>query len=127
RGTGDHVRARLGEHEIRAQGLGLPRRDGRGGSVELDIESDELAFSPEIRAALAQLDPQFAAAYDEYAPIGTTTLQIAVRTGANLDEAGVRVQLRPLGASAARGGFASPCPAVTGSSCASKGCATAAR
>jgi hypothetical protein len=112
--TVEDVRARLGEHEIRAQGLVLPRRDGRGGSVELDIESDELAFSPEIRAALAQLDPQFAAAYDEYAPIGTTTLQIAVRTGANLDEAGVRVQLRPLGASAAWGGFPCRVEQVTG-------------
>ncbi|MEY2981095.1 MAG: hypothetical protein RL562_1322 [Planctomycetota bacterium] len=112
--TVEDVHARLGEHGIRAQGLVIPRRGDAPGSVQLDIESDELAFSPEIRAALAQLDPTFAAAYDDYAPVGTTTLRIAVRTGTAVDEPGVRVQLRPLGASAAWSGFPCRIEQVTG-------------
>lgn len=112
--TVDDVRAQLGEHEIRAKGLIRPRRGESAGTVELDIESDELAFSPEIRAALAQLDPSFAAVYDEYAPVGTTTLRIAVRNGPEVEEAGVRVQLRPLGASAAWRGFPCRVEQVTG-------------
>ncbi|MDA0933247.1 MAG: hypothetical protein O3C51_07290 [Planctomycetota bacterium] len=108
------VRGRLGQHEIRAEGLVIPKRGDTGGAVELDIESDELAFSPEIRAALAQLDPEFAAVYDDYSPAGTTTLRINVRTGGAIEDAGVRVQLRPLGASAAWRGFPCRVDQVTG-------------
>jgi hypothetical protein len=111
--TIDDVRARLGEHEIRLRGHVLPR-PGRAPELEFDLRSDEIAFSPRIREALGVFDPDFAAVYDDYAPAGTTALEVEVRTGADRDDPGVRVRLLPLGASAAWNGFPYRIEQVTG-------------
>lgn len=111
--TIDGVRARLGDHEIELDGLVVPRK-GMAPHIELDLRSSELAFSKDIRDALAVFDPEIAAIYDEYSPAGETALELDVRTGPDLEAPGVRVRLRPLGASAAWAGFPYRVEQVTG-------------
>lgn len=107
------VRTRLGSHEVALDGHVHPNK-GEPPRIELDVRSPEIAFTDEIRAALESFDPEIAEIYDRYTPRGATALEIEVRSGPELPNTGVRVRLRPLGASAEWEGFPYRVEQITG-------------
>jgi len=99
----------------------ITARDARGGVIEVDgrvplfgggpraltVRGRGIAFSPELRAALHELDPGAATHYDDCAPRGTADVVVEIGGTPSDTARDFAVRILPKGASAAYAAF--PC------------------
>ena len=97
------IAASAGGGSVDVQGRVLTARPS-GEDVVIDIHGEGVAFSPDLRAALATLLDDDGALYDKFAPVGRTEVDIQLRPESELP-GGWAVDVRPSASSMQWAGF----------------------
>ena len=107
------LHAEAEQSQLVVNGRITTRRGGETGTW-IDVDAKNLPFSPDLRAALSELEPEIALHWDEYTPVGRADANIRVRSTPEAAEPEVLVQIAPREASASFAGFPLRIDAITG-------------